>query len=90
MFLVKNKIKKSVSVFLTLVMLLSCWVWVAPHELIQVNAATDKASSITMSDFKFIVPEVIYLYPEALSRAQTTTTPFQYYVNNTSSGTACT
>ncbi|MBQ9945806.1 MAG: InlB B-repeat-containing protein [Clostridia bacterium] len=69
-------------------MLLSCWVWVAPNELIQVNAATNKASSITMSDFKFIVPEVIYLYPEALSSAQATTTPFQYYVNNTSSGTA--
>ncbi len=31
----------------------------------------------------FYVPEVIYLYPEALSSAQATATPFQYYVENT-------
>ena len=31
----------------------------------------------------FYVPEVIYLYPEALSSAKATATPFQYYVENT-------
>ncbi|MBQ6119493.1 MAG: InlB B-repeat-containing protein, partial [Clostridia bacterium] len=36
----------------------------------------------------FIVPEAIYLYPDAVSADKATATPFQYYVNNDSSGSA--
>ena len=52
------------------------------------NAASEKLSSVTMSDLTFIVPEAIYLYPNATAWKDTTSTPFQYYINNSSSGAA--
>ena len=76
--MIKTRIKKSFSVFLSVLMILSCWVWVAPHEHTHAEAAVTENGNVA-----FYVPEVIYLYPEALSSAQATATPFQYYVENT-------
>ncbi|MBR2411795.1 MAG: InlB B-repeat-containing protein, partial [Clostridia bacterium] len=75
----KTNIKKALSVFLSVLMVLSCWVWVAPEEThIHADAAVAEKGKVA-----FYVPEVIYLYPEARSTAQATATPFQYYVENT-------
>ncbi|MCQ2462046.1 MAG: InlB B-repeat-containing protein, partial [Clostridia bacterium] len=64
-----KNVKKALSIFLSVLMILSCWVWVAP----------DKASASSaisgVSDIFVAVPETIYLNP-------TSTKNFQYYVNN--------
>ena len=57
-----------------------------PGFVLRAAAASVKAADITCGDLTFVVPEVIYLYPDALSSAQATSTPFQFYVNNNSDG----
>ena len=45
-----------------------------------------KLPSVTSGDLTFIVPETIYLAPDARSWSVATASPFQFYVNNTQSG----
>ena len=51
-----------------------------------VNADVDYLSGTYCSDLTFIVPEVIYLAPDATSWSGTVSSPFQYYVNNNKDG----
>jgi len=75
----KTNIKKALSVFLSVLMVLSCWVWVAPEEThIHADAAVAEKGKVA-----FYVPEVIYLYPSLTSWKEATSTPFQYYIENT-------
>ncbi len=55
------------------------------------TAAAENGISITTgystdNDTKFVVPEAIYLYPDGLSFKNSSSTPFQYYVNNKADG----
>ena len=45
-----------------------------------------KPASVRSSDLTFIVPEAIYLYPDARSWNTSVASPFQYYVNNNQDG----
>lgn len=45
-----------------------------------------KAPNVTMGDLSFVVPEVIYLTPDASSYTGSTAPTFQYYVNNNADG----
>ncbi|MBR5827190.1 MAG: InlB B-repeat-containing protein [Clostridia bacterium] len=45
----KSQAKKSMSLFLAVLMVLSCWVWMAPAEVLDAKAGTDD-SNITPSD----------------------------------------
>ncbi|MBR2732511.1 MAG: InlB B-repeat-containing protein, partial [Clostridia bacterium] len=47
-----------------------------------------KLPSVTSGDLTFVVPETIYLAPDARSWSVATAAPFQFYVNNTQSGAA--
>ena len=73
--------KKLLSLFLAAAMVLPT--------LLFFNAGfglTAKAEAAQCGDLKFIVPEAIYLYPNATAWKDATSTPFQYYINNNSSG----
>ncbi len=78
----KTNFKKVFSVFLSVLMILSCWVWVEPHDHTHVNAATEfdvNGSKYTSTDDAIIVvPETIYLQPNGSAA-----NAGQYYVNNT-------
>ena len=41
-----------------------------------------KAADVTIDDLTFVVPEVIYLAPQANAQTAATSSTFQYYVNN--------
>ena len=73
----KTNLKKALSVFLSVLMILSCWVWVAPHE------HTHNEANAALSSVKISVPDTIYLEPKT-----GTSTVGQYYTNNNSDGTA--
>lgn len=75
-----NKLKKSMSVLLTLVMLFTtlCF-FVIPEAKVEADAAVAN----TNGKVAFYVPEVIYLYPNATAWRDATSTPFQFYVENT-------
>ncbi len=79
----KTNIKKALSVFLSVLMILSCWVWVEPDSHTHANAATsvtvgNKAGAYTSVDNVVIsVPETVYLQPTGGAA-----TDAQYYVNN--------
>ena len=70
----KTNLKKALSVFLSVLMILSCWVWVAPdeHNHLHANAAPVTENAI------IAVPETVYLTPST-----GTSVLGQYYVNNT-------
>ncbi len=70
----KTNIKKALSVFLSVLMILSCWVWVAPHDHTHANAAppVDGEKAI------IAVPETVYMTPSTGASVLG-----QYYVNNT-------
>ncbi len=73
----KTNLKKALSVFLSVLMILSCWVWVAPHDHTHIEA------NAALSSVKISVPDTIYLEPKT-----GTSTVGQYYTNNNSDGTA--
>ena len=80
--------KKVLSVFLAVVMLVSTFaVGIVPIKLMA-EAASVKAYDVSMGDLTFVVPEAIYLYPNATAWKDATSTPFQYYINDTISGGA--
>ena len=80
----KMNLKRSLAVVMSFLMLMGAWVFVAPVATAAYGA--DKPASAISSDLTFIVPEVIYLAPDGKSWTESTASPFQYYVNNTSSG----
>ena len=60
-----------------------------PFSVIAFAAATTTrpyASDTASTDLTFVVPEAIYLAPDAMSWKNSTSTPFQYYVNNNRDG----
>ncbi len=79
---------KIISLLLSLLMVLTTMCFFNPFSALTAYAASVKSADKTMSDLKFIVPEVIYLYPNATSGNSTTATPFEWYVNNNSDGSA--
>ena len=84
----KNLGTKIISLLLSLLMVLTTMCFFNPFSALTAYAASVKSADKTMSDLKFVVPEVIYLYPNATSGNSTTATPFEWYVNNNSDGSA--
>ena len=82
----KKIIKRAVSILLSMLMVLTAVCFFNPFPAITAEAATVKSSDKTMGDLTFVVPEAIYLYPNVQSWTTSTATPFQYYINNTSTG----
>ena len=80
----KNTCRRLLALALVAVMALG--VFMPGLGVLRAYAASSKAASVTCGDLTFVVPEAIYLYPDALSSAQATSTPFQFYVNNNSDG----
>ena len=77
----KATLKRALSLLLALCLMVSM------AEGLLAFAASRKPSEVTSDDLLFIVPEAIYLYPNASSWKDTTTTAFQYYINNNHDGT---
>lgn len=78
-----NLITKALSIFLTVLLIagsLSAGLTVIAAEYR--SAATQVGHSDGSGSLKFIVPEAIYLYPNGTSWGSSTSSPFQYYVNN--------
>ena len=84
----KKIIKRAVSILLSMLMVLTAVCFFNPFPAITAEAATVKSSDKTMGDLTFVVPEAIYLYPDARSSEIATATPFEWYVNNNADGTA--
>lgn len=78
----KQITKRALSVILSLVMVLTA----IPLGGIIAFAASSKSSSQVCSELGFWAPEAIYLYPNGSSWVDTTSTPFQYYINNNRDG----
>ena len=70
----KTNFKKVLSVFLSFLMILSCWVWVAPDTHTHANAAPPSGGEKAI----IAVPETVYMTPSAGESKVG-----QYYVNNT-------
>ena len=75
--------KKILSFVLSVVMILASLPFAG---LVTVFAASIKTTDVTSGDLTFIVPEAIYLTPNASSYTNATTSTFQYYLNNNSDG----
>ena len=69
----KTNFKKVFSVFLSVLMILSCWVWVAPDTHTHTHA--EAAVAVDGTTIKIVVPETLYLTPST-SAVKTV----QYYV----------
>ncbi len=82
----KNLGTKIISLLLSLLMVLTTMCFFNPFPALTAYAASVKSADKTMGDLKFVVPEVIYLYPNATSGTAATSTPFEWYVNNNSDG----
>lgn len=80
----KKTLRRTLALILSLIMIIG----VVQVGFVFSSAASAKSSSVTCGDLQFVVPEAIYLYPEASSLRATTATPFQYYINNNKDGTA--
>lgn len=80
--MVKKKAKRVLSVLMALVMILT----VIPMGMFSVLAASSKAGDNICPDLNFWTPEAIYLYPNGSSWTTSTSTPFQYYINNNEDG----
>ncbi|MBR6360832.1 MAG: hypothetical protein IKS04_03480, partial [Clostridia bacterium] len=79
--------KKIISVTLTALLVLGVCACGLPG-IIPVASAlgSQKSADIISGDLTFIVPEAIYLTPDARSWSTATASTFQYYVNNNSDG----
>ena len=78
----KKTSKRVLSVLLSVIMVLS----VIPFTGIIAFAASSKDASKVCSDLSFWTPEAIYLYPDGSSWTASTSTPFQYFINNNRDG----
>lgn len=81
--MLRKNLKRVLSIVLALVMVLT----LLPLETLSVLAAGSKAAALVCPDLQFWTPEAIYLYPNGSSWVTSTSTPFQYYINNNSDGT---
>lgn len=81
-----RKTRKRVLEFLAFVMVVmtavTCVSFLAPI------AAYAAVQDPTLADMTFVVPEAIYLAPNSASLTSSTSSSFQYYVNNTVTGAA--
>ena len=74
-----KKVHSIISLILTFIMTFSCFAIITPMEASAVDP--------TMQNVKFYVPEVIYLAPNVQSWTASTSTPFQFFIqNDTSTG----
>lgn len=80
--MVKSIFKRSFCTILSLILALSCFCCTNLF-FIDASAAVTVTSPTTTSSVAFWVPEVIYLYPNATSFKNATSTPFQWFVQNT-------
>lgn len=80
--MIKKRAKKVLSAFMALIMVLT----VIPMGIFSVSAASSKAGDKVCPDLNFWAPEAIYLYPNGSSWAASTSSPFQFYINNNSDG----
>ncbi len=83
--MIRKAMKRTLSVVLALTLVLTTFLIFDP------TALFPKAEAATAgSELALWAPEVIYLYPDALSFKQNSAAPFEYYVNNTSTGAVST
>ncbi|MCR5150089.1 MAG: InlB B-repeat-containing protein [Clostridiales bacterium] len=86
------KLEKRIAVtVLALALCFATLLCLNPAEITQIlmkqYGAESRPSSTASGDLTFVVPEVIYCYPDAASSVDSTVGHFQYYVNNNSDGT---
>lgn len=77
----KKTLKRTLSLILSLIMIFC----VVQTGIVVSSAASSKAASAICGNLTFVVPEQIYLAPDALSGEEYTSGHFSLYVNNTSS-----
>ncbi len=75
---------KTLSVVLTALLLIgSVGAGLGVLPSLKAEAAESSSAAVPMGLLTFVVPEAIYLYPNGSSWTAATSSPFQYYVNNT-------
>ncbi|MBR5113353.1 MAG: hypothetical protein IK097_08040, partial [Clostridia bacterium] len=83
--------KKIISVTLTALLVFGACVCGMPGIMQTAFAlGSQKSASTRSSDLTFVVPEAVYLTPDARSWSISTASTFQYYVNNSSDGSVLT
>ena len=82
--MLKNVFRRTLSVIIALVMVFTTFCFAQP---ITASAAVAKAASSNADNVYFVVPEAIYLKPTWNSYYTAQQMDFQWYVNNTLSGT---
>lgn len=76
----KKNLKRTLSLILSVAMVFT----LIPLGTVFASAASSRTvEKSTSGDFKFVVPETIYLYPDLASSDVATSTGFQYYINET-------
>ena len=78
--MLKNVTRKTLSVVIALVMVLTTFCMALP---LTASATVTAASASNADDVYFVVPEAIYLKPTWNAYYQSVQMPFQFYVNNT-------
>ncbi len=73
---------KTLCVVLTVLLLAGSMSVGLSFPAIVARAAQSRSAALPMGDLTFVVPEAIYLYPNGSSWTASTSSPFQYYVNN--------
>ena len=82
MYKTSHVFKKALSVVLSALMLVGMFSVGLIVPAAVANAAETGSAADPMGLLTFIVPEAIYLYPNGSSWTASTSSPFQYYVNN--------
>ncbi|MBQ7542697.1 MAG: InlB B-repeat-containing protein, partial [Clostridia bacterium] len=88
--MIKNILKRTLSVLLALTMVFTTFVIFDPTSLFPQAEASVTRTDRSYEDVFFIVPETIYLAPAYNSYTTSATYSFQWYVNNTLDGTSIT
>ena len=85
--MLKNICKRVLSTVLVLTLIATTFFIFDPTALFP---KAEAAVTSTGNELLFVVPETIYLAPDGIAWKVATTTPFQYYINNDSSGSPVT
>ena len=79
----KHTFRRVMSVVLSCAMLCG---FIGMFSLVSFAADVRTVAQSNSADLTFVVPDSIYLTPDGLSWKNSSSTPFQYYLNNTSAG----
>ncbi len=79
----KKTFKRALSVMLAAAMILTTFFIFDPSGILPTAEAAVTATDPAYSNLYFIVPEAIYLAPRYNAYKSSTTSTFQWYVNNT-------